>query len=345
MVGRCASPVATFERHRSNIASSRLDRTTYGRQKLVPSTARSSTPVPVIANPGSVRDISVALIERLLAPISEIEVRWTKGPGHARELARQAGASGRPLVVAAGGDGTVSEVASGLVSASESTSLGILPFGTGNDLARSLGLPLDLDRAAEVLVTGRARPMDLVRVHATGPTTMAISSIAGLGGDVAAGLDQELKRTWGPAAYLRMALDNVATAATFRVAITLDDERLTVDLTNVVVANGKFLGGGIPVAPLAEIDDGLLDVMVLPALPTVRLFGLVPQVLIGRHHRSHHVIHRRSRSVNVEADSPMPVTIDGEPAGSGPVSYEIEPSALRVIRPPAVPQGSLRYRI
>jgi diacylglycerol kinase (ATP) len=299
----------------------------------------------VIANPGSVRDISAPLIERLLAPISEIELRWTHGPGHAGELAREARASGRRFFVAAGGDGTVSEVASGLASASEGTSLGILPFGTGNDLARSLGLPLDLDRAAEVLVTGRARPMDLVRVYAARPARMAISSIAGLGGDVAAGLDQELKRTWGSAAYLRMALDNVASAATFRAEITLDDERLTLDLTNVVVANGKFLGGGIPVAPLAELDDGLLDVMVLPALSAVRLFGLVPHVLMGRHHRSRHVIHRRSRRVRVEADSPMPVTIDGEPAGSGPVTYEVEPNALRVIRPSTEPPGSLRYRI
>jgi diacylglycerol kinase (ATP) len=152
-------------------------------------------PVLVIANPGSVRDVSAPLIEMLLAPISEIEVRWTNGPGHARELAREGLATGMRFFVAAGGDGTVSEVASGLASAPEGTSLGILPFGTGNDLARSLGLPLDLDRAAEVLITGRARPMDLVRVHPARPARMVISSIAGLGGDVAAGLDQELKRT------------------------------------------------------------------------------------------------------------------------------------------------------
>ncbi|MEE9579169.1 MAG: diacylglycerol kinase family protein [Gemmatimonadota bacterium] len=299
----------------------------------------------MIAHPGSVREISAPLIERLLAPISEIGVRWTSGPGHARELAREALARGVRFFVAAGGDGTVSEVASGLASAPEGASLGILPFGTGNDLARSLGLPLDLDRAAEVVVTGRARPMDLVRVYAERPGRMAINSIAGLGGDVAAGLDQELKRTWGSAVYLRMALDNIASAATFRAEITLDDEQMTLDLTNVVVANGKFLGGGIPVAPLAELDDGLLDVMVLPALSATRLFGLVPRVLMGRHHRSRHVIYRRARRVRVEADSPMPVTIDGEPAGSGPVAYEVEPGALRVIRPSTEPRGSLRYRI
>jgi diacylglycerol kinase (ATP) len=299
----------------------------------------------VIANPGSVRDISAPLIERLLAPFSPIEVRWTNGPGHARELAVGAHASGTRLVVAAGGDGTVSEVASGLVSAAEGMSLGILPFGTGNDLARSLGLPLDLDRAAEVLHTSPARPMDLVHVHSDRTARMAISSIAGLGGDVAASLDPELKRMWGSAAYLRAALDNLASAATYRTVITLDDERLTLDLTNVVVANGRFLGGGIPVAPLAEPDDGLLDVMVLPALSAAGLFGLVPRVLMGRHHRSRHVIHRRSRCVRVEADSPMPVTIDGEPAGSDPVAYEIEPGALSVIRPSKESPSPLRYRI
>lgn len=308
-------------------------------------TIGSSTPVLVIANPASVRDISSPLVERLLAPIMEFETQWTLGPGHARQLAREALGRGIRSFIAAGGDGTVSEVASGLASAPAGTSLGILPFGTGNDLARSLGIPLDLGHAAHVLRTGRARPMDLVSVQSGSPGKMAINSIAGLGGDVAAGLDPELKRTWGSAAYLRTALDDVASAASFRAEITLDDERMTLDLTNVVVANGKFLGGGIPVAPLAELDDGLLDVMVLPALPALRLFGLVPHVLLGRHHRSRHVIHRRSRRVRVAPDSPMPVTIDGEPAGTGPVTYEVEPGVLQVIRPSVEPEGSLRYRI
>lgn len=298
-----------------------------------------------IANPGCGRDISPPLIGRLLAPLGELEVLWTIGPGHAGELVREALSRGVRRFVAAGGDGTVNEIASGLASAPEGTSLGILPFGTGNDLARSLGLPLDLDRAAEVLVSGRECPIDLVRVHSSRPGMMANSSIAGLGGDIAEGLDRDLKRTWGSAAYLRMALDNVPSAAAFRAEITLDDARLRLAVTNVVVANGKFLGGGIPVAPLAELDDGLLDVMVLPALSSARLFGIVPRLLMGRVHESRHVIHRRSRRVRVEADSAMPVTIDGEAGGSGPVTYEVEQGALRLIRPSSVEKGSIRYRL
>ena len=299
----------------------------------------------VIANPACGRDISAPLIERLLGPITRMQVLWTNGPGHAGELVRQALSAGVRRFVAAGGDGTVNEIAAALLSARSGSPLGILPFGTGNDLARSLGVPLDLERAARLLVDGEERAIDIVRVGAERPGIMVNASVAGLGGDITEGLDRELKRTWGSAVYLRMALDGVASAASFHARIDLDGEGMETQLTNVVVANGKFLGGGIPVAPLARPDDGLLDVIVLPALSTARLFGLVPLYLTGRQHWSRRVTHRRARSVCVEAVSPMPVTIDGEPAGTGRVTYEVVPGAVRVIVPRGGSSGSVRYRL
>ena len=299
----------------------------------------------MIANPCSGRDNSPERLGSLLASVREAEVHWTEGPGHARRLVREALARGVRRFVAAGGDGTVSEIAAGLAGAPGEPLLGILPFGTGNDLARSLGVPLDLDRAARVLAEGRERSIDLVRIDSARRGLMVNASVAGLGGDITSGLDHEMKRTWGPSVYLRMALDNIASAGTFAALLTLDGREMELEVANVVIANGIFLGGGIPVAPLARTDDGLLDVLILPALSAVGLFGLVPWVLAGRQHLSRKVVHLRAASVRVEAEVPMPVTIDGEPWGCGPVSYEVQPRALRVLCPVHPSVIPVRYRL
>jgi diacylglycerol kinase (ATP) len=287
----------------------------------------------VIVNPRAACDVSGIRLETLLEAVGEADIRWTEGPGHAAELAREAISEGASRIVAAGGDGTVSEIASTLAAAPEGAALGILPLGTGNDLARSLGVPLDLQSAARVLREGAERRIDVARVESAGPSFMVIGSTAGLGGDIAAGLDVYLKRAWGAGVYLRMALAEIGSARTYRATIELDDETLELDVTNIVVANARFQGGGIPLAPEARLDDGLLDLVVLPALSTIKLLWLVPLILSGRQLRSRFVIHRRARRVRVAAEAPMPVTIDGEPGGRGPVSYEVEPGALRVICP------------
>ena len=290
-------------------------------------------PQVVIANPRAGREISHDRLAALLEEAEGFLVRWTEEPGHARRLAREAASRGSRLVVAAGGDGTINEVVAGLLAVDDPPDLGVLPFGTGNDLARSLGIPLDLTEAARIALHPSARSIDVVTVDGSHPGLMANASVGGLGGDLTEGLDLDLKRTWGPAVYLRMALDELGSAAGYSVEIRLDDEVIESEAMNVVVANGRYLGGGIPVAPAARLADGWLDVVVLPVLSTARLFGLVPRVLAGRQLASRRVIHRRARHVRVAASRAMPVTIDGEPAGSGPVAYEVKPRALRVRAP------------
>ena len=298
----------------------------------------------VIANPRSGREIQPSRIEAIAARFEASLLHWTSGPGDATRLAQEAATGGARLVVAAGGDGTINEVVAGLTAVRRETELALLPFGTGNDLARSLGISLDLSEAAATALGGRTRIIDLAEVDGPGPRLMANASVSGLGGDLTEGLDLDLKRAWGSAVYLRMALDELGAAGGFAVEVRLDDEVLELEATNVVVANGRYLGGGIPVAPAARLDDGLLDVVVLPALSTARLFGLVPRVLAGRQLKSRHVVHRRARRVTVAATGPMPVTIDGEPGGSAPVTYEVMPAVLRVRCPEARPP-TLPYRL
>lgn len=273
-----------------------------------------------------------------LAALPGAELRTTGGPGEARELAAEAAREGRSTVIVAGGDGTINEAVNGLVSAGgepPGTALAVVPLGTGNDLARTLGVPPDPHDALAALAGGRRRRVDLLRVRCGGEERyVANVAIGGLGGDVTDRMTPELRRRWGGLVYLRAALAGLPALRPFRTRLVVDGTaRPPADLLAVVVANGRWLGHGIPAAPRARIDDGLLDLVAVRAGAPARLPATVARVLAGRHLGSPGVLWDRARSVEIRSQTPMPFNADGQALGTSPASFRVLRGALRVLVP------------
>jgi diacylglycerol kinase (ATP) len=287
----------------------------------------------VIINPqaGSVGDeatLRALLGERLPAAT----LHTTTEAGGATELARRAIEEGCRCVVAAGGDGTINQVIAAMAPAFDRASLALLPLGTGNDLARSIGVPLDLDGALDVLCAGSTRKLDIMRVSAAETHYCINVSAGGFSGAVDEQLSDEMKRSWGPLAYLRAALAALPDLTDYWTTVVCDDEPpLRISLYSLVVANGRFVAGGIPIAPQAVLDDGLLDLLIVPAASLSQLALLVPQILRGQHITSEQLIVRRVRKLAVESHPPMWCNVDGELIGNEPVSFEVLPQAINVV--------------
>jgi diacylglycerol kinase (ATP) len=220
----------------------------------------------VVLNPGAGSadpDAVAAALSRLPAAV----VGACEAPGDAPRLAVEAARAGFDPVVAAGGDGTVSAVAHGLSSLTSPPRLAILPLGTGNDLARTLAIPLAIDEAVDALLAEIVRSIDLIDVESDDKTrTTAINvSAGGFSGEVDEAMTSERKRRWGPLAYVWTALQVLPDIESYRTRLWLDGgPLLEIDALNVIVANGRTVGGGRAVAPLANPEDGLLDVVAGP---------------------------------------------------------------------------------
>lgn len=290
----------------------------------------------VIVNPnaGSVDDL--AGIEQALGRLPDTSVKPTESAGDAERLAREALDRGVERVVAAGGDGTLNEVVNGLSADFSRASLGLLPLGTGNDFARTIGVPDDLAGALAVLEEGRTRTLDVARANVDGQDRCFLNvSAGGFSGEVSERAS-DAKDRWGPLAYMRAAIGALPELKGFLARITLNGaETLELETYNIVVSNGRYVASGIPVAPRAVLDDGLLDVMIAPATTIPQLAVLVPTVLLGRHTDSPLLIFRKATRVEIEGDPPMAFNVDGELIGEGPARFEILPRALRMIVGPS----------
>lgn len=293
-----------------------------------------------IVNPhsGGADDLSrVASTIRHHAALGEPDIRITGERLDASLLARAGAERGFRRVVAVGGDGTVNEVVDGLMQTDEETRrqvvLAVIPLGTGNDFARALGLPLDLEKTLDRFGQLIPRWTDVVHVETEREKRSCINvSAGGFSGAVDERVTSERKRSWGPLAYLTGALDLLPDPEAYRIELTVDGgEPETVEALNVAVANGRSVAGGIPIAPTARLDDGLLDVVVVRHAPMSGLASFAPRCLVGKHLDHELVVHLRGRAVSLSARPRMPFNVDGEPVGGTPASWEVEPRALQIL--------------
>ena len=269
---------------------------------------------------------------------TDIDVVEVDTEDETRDVATQAARDGARTVVAAGGDGTLHLVANGLMAwgetADDRPALAVLPLGTGNDFARTLGLPLDdLATCLRCLGDAPTRRLDLIRYAHEGTHGYAVNACAGgFSGVVGDTLTPELKASWGPLAYLIGAVKLLPDLTDYRTEIAWDGgppERL--DAFNVVVANGRTAAGGQPVAPRANPEDGLLDVVVVRAGTALDIARLAALVLAGDYITDDAIVFNQVRSVRIASTPGMWFNVDGELRTNKPISFEAVPGALRVV--------------
>jgi diacylglycerol kinase (ATP) len=308
-------------------------------------TAPLATPLGVpllIANPRAgrdrgrvLRDVSAALHARGLPH----DVAETTAAGDGTRLAREAIRAGRRYLVAVGGDGTVHEVVNGMVDPvtghahADDLVLGIVPGGTGGDLARTFGF----DRRPEVvvrhLIGDTTSPFDLGRVTLTGrdgqPRTVVFANIAEAGyGGLVTRMANRLPARLGTARYGVATVGAVARFRLVETTVTLDKAEVSEPVSNVIVANGQFFGGGLNVAPRALPWDGRFNVQVWHGTPA-DVLRAGAELRKGTHTSRADVREWGSTTVRIDGP-PLVVEADGEVLGTTPATFEILPSVLRV---------------
>jgi len=285
----------------------------------------------IIVNPvaGSVGDIQLRLEQ--LYRLNAKEARVTQHAGEAETLARAAIRAGSDYIIAVGGDGTLNEVINGIATSrgARQVCVGVLPLGTANDFARSIGLTGEVDASIDALRAKETMTIDLVRMTSERTRYFVNVSAGGFSGVMGEKLTSEIKATWGPLAYLRSAAAALPELQAYRTTMIFDDtEELVIDLYNVVVANGQFAGGGLPIAPQANLSDGLLDVVLVPKRPAAEMALLAAQMLLGKHISSDAAPFRRAKKISVLSRPGMWFNADGETVGNEPAVFQIIPHAL-----------------
>lgn len=282
---------------------------------------------------GAVRPQLEALLRRCAAELTETRaVAWeiveTCARGDGTRLAAEAVAGGADVVVAAGGDGTLGEVVNGV--AGTDVQLGLLPLGTGNDFARSLGLGGGLEAAFHALFHGDVRPVDLGRAG-----DRWFINVAGCGFDaiVAERVNAGFRYLRGTGAYLAAVVESLTKLRPATMRVTLDGELREFRGLLCAVANAPMYGGGMKIAPQACIDDGYLDVCTIGDASVAEFLCAFPRVFAGTHATHPKVTMARARRVLVETDPPLPVLIDGEVTGTTPMEFTICPGAIQLRMP------------
>lgn len=301
----------------------------------------------MIVNPASRNGATGQRIEavaaKLRAGLGEVVLATTRGPRDAERIAREAVAGGAARIIVAGGDGTTSEVVTGLLAAGLGgrVSLALLPLGTGGDLVRALGVPRKLDDAIAAIARGKHRALDAGAVRfrddAGAERELFFLNVtsAGMSGLVTSLVNDTPKALGGTLSFL---LGTVRAIVRFRPAAA----RICVDgrvvhegpLSLAAAANGRYFGGGMQIAPAARPDDGLLDVVWIEGRPKPWLLRRLPKLYTGSHLREEGVHATRGRVVEIDPVAgapPLRIEIDGEPLGALPMRVEALPGALTLV--------------
>lgn len=248
----------------------------------------------------------------------------TEQPGHATEIARRLAGS-EPRIGVLGGDGTIGEVADALVGTA--TELAILSVGTGNDVARSLGLPLnDVEAALDVALDGRVIRMDVGKER-----DRHFVSVLGLGFPAVVAEQANHTRLTGSTAFFVAVYRAMGRLEPVPLVIRLDDRTLEQECVAVMVQNTPFTGGGLHMAPDARVDDGLFDIVVVDRIGKLDLMVSFPRIYRGRHLEHARFAVYRSASVRIDAPMALPKMFDGDIKGCSPVEATVLPRALSVV--------------
>lgn len=315
-----------------------------------PASGDTSLPL-VIVNPksasGSTREKWSETASDFRAHFGAFSVAFTKGPGDGIELARRAAESGRGFIIACGGDGTVNEVANGILLSGADVELGVLPSGTGGDFRRTLGIPRPTRDAAAALRSGRTRRIDVGKVtfndhdgRQTGRYFVNVSSV-GLAAEIIKRVKSTKVFDWlpvesarGRANFAASTLQEIVGISAYTVRVRFDDgDESSLQTIAFCVCNSRYFGGGMMIAPNARLGDGQLDVVNIGDLGTARILLNAYSIYSGSHERLEEVRSTLATRIEISATDPSQTILietDGELPGQLPAIYQVVPGALRV---------------
>lgn len=307
----------------------------------------------VIVNPasagGATSDAWPGVASDLRTHFGPFNCAFTEQPGDGRKLAADEAGKGRRLIIACGGDGTASEVANGILESGCDVELGLLPSGTGGDFRRTLGISTHTPAAARTLRKSRTRRIDVGRVtyinHKGESEARYFLGVAsfGMSGEVikrvkASGprLLPVTRSRWlsGKISYGVATLQTTLKSPGTTVMVKLDDHperRLTV--ANLCVANARYFGGGMLIAPEAKLNDGRFDIIAIGDIGALKILANAPRLYLGKHlgiPQVHHDLATRITARPASEDTEVSIEVDGELPGRLPATFEILPGALRV---------------
>jgi YegS/Rv2252/BmrU family lipid kinase len=277
---------------------------------------------------------------KLRDALGALDVEMTRGPRDAERIAREGVRAGAELVIAAGGDGTASEVVAGVLGAGLGghAEVAFLPLGTGGDLARALGTDVAVETVIGRIAGGKSRPLDAGRAHFTGrdgherSTHFVNIASIGVSGLVTELVNDAPKHFGGRVSFFVGTVRAIARWRAAPVTLRVDGALVHEGLLHLAaVANGRYFGGSMHVAPEARFDDGLFDVVAIRGEGGKgKLLRNFPRLYSASHVALAEVSQRRGVIVEALADAPVPIEIDGEPLGRLPARFECLPGALRL---------------
>lgn len=314
------------------------------------STADKDLPL-LIVNPksagGATREKWSGIAADFRAHFGPFSVAFTKSAGEGRELARRGADSGRRFIIACGGDGTINEVANGIMESGREVEFGILPSGTGGDFRRTIGMSNETRVAARQLRTGRTIKMDVGKVSFTtsdgSPSHRYFINVSsfGLSSTVANSVSSKSIFNWAPlsgpmkgkAKFAVSTLEVLSELKARLLKIKVDENpETTLASVNLCICNSRYFGGGMKIAPEANITDGLFELINIGDVKALKVVAHLPMLYRGTHTRMEEVTSAKASKIEVSsADGDrVPIETDGEVVGSLPATYELLPKALSI---------------
>ncbi len=286
--------------------------------------------VNLIAGQGRCKELFPQVKMELDRRQIQYDLHFTNEPMEAVDVAKMGIEAGFSHIVAMGGDGTVNEVANGLLG-SDAT-LAVIPAGTGNDFIRMLGIPGNPMQAIDTLLDGTTRTIDLGQVE----DDRCFVNGLGIGLDAQVARDVlKMERLRGAPAYITAAVRQVFRFRAFPVTLSTPEEQFELTCLSVGIANGIYAGGGFRLAPRADLDDGLIDISALGDYPKLERLFRLPKVRAGKHVDWKNVTYRQASEATISSPKKLIAHVDGEPYRLPSDSFTVRalPQALRVLVP------------
>lgn len=293
-----------------------------------------SSTVAVVLNPTAGGGKALGLLPRINTELTKLkrpyEIHVTSAPGDALATARRFAEDGAGLIVSVGGDGTLNEVINGILESGARVPFGLVSAGHGGDFARTAGTSRHVDVAVQRACSGRTRAIDAGRATFDDGTSRAFINVAGLGFDALVAEKAHKTRLPGSTLpYLTAAFSTLATFKNIHVKIEVDGVATETKAVFVQIANAKYMGGGLMMAPDADIEDGELQLAVIGDFKKLELLRALPGVYKGKHVTLEKFSQSPAKRIRVETVQTARIQVDGEMMGAAPVTFTVEPGALQ----------------